>query len=105
MAPRLERLHKMLGAASPGISSRVGPKLASLDDLRSLWMVVSHCDLGPENLIVRIESSVSVVAIDWEFCAYVPEFHVAVPFESEFGRETWGEGFLCGYGPYPPEVI
>ncbi|KAJ7484658.1 hypothetical protein FB451DRAFT_1233074 [Mycena latifolia] len=105
MRPRLERLHTKLSAVSPPIFLKVGV-LSSLSDLRAFRMVVSHCDLVPENIIARFEPSVSVSIIDWEFCAYVPEYRVAVQLGSKNGRETWGAGFLqdCGYGPYPEQV-
>ncbi|KAJ7136109.1 hypothetical protein C8R44DRAFT_393443 [Mycena epipterygia] len=106
MQPRLARLLSKLAVINPAISQKVGP-LSPLSEFRAFQMVVSHCDMAPENIIARFGPSVSVTVIDWEFCMHVPEFRVEVQLGSKVGREIWGAGFVrdCGYGPYPPQVV
>jgi hypothetical protein len=108
MRPRLARLHGKLASVSPATLHKVG-ELASLSDFKGYQMVVSHCDLAAENIIARFEpsGSVSIYVIDWEYCTYVPEFHVQIEFGSKVARARWGAGFVqdLGYGPYPKQVI
>ncbi|KAJ7484721.1 hypothetical protein FB451DRAFT_90766 [Mycena latifolia] len=106
MRPRLERLHGHLSFISPAVSQQVGT-LASLPDFQGFRMVVSHCDMVPENIIGRLEPSVDVSVIDWEFCNYVPEFRVAAQLGRKAGRQVWGDNFIqdIGYGPYSDQVV
>ncbi|KAJ7189561.1 hypothetical protein GGX14DRAFT_484842 [Mycena pura] len=106
MRPRLLVLHEKLSTVSPAVLDKVG-ELASLADFKGYQMVTSHCDLAPENIIARFEPSVSVSVIDWEFCAYVPEFRIELQLGSKVACKTWGAGFVhdLGYGPYPEKVV
>ncbi|KAJ7430580.1 hypothetical protein B0H11DRAFT_2134933 [Mycena galericulata] len=106
MRPRLELLDTRIRSLSADVSQRVGA-LSSLSDFCPFRMVVSHCDMAPENIIGRFEPSLSISVIDWEFSSYVPEFRVGAQFGTKNGREIWGEDFLdrIGYGPYSDELI
>jgi serine/threonine protein kinase len=106
MRPRLEQLNSHLSFISPAVSQQVGT-LASLPDFQGFRMVVSHCDMVPENIIGRLKPSVEISVIDWEFCNYVPEFHVAAQFGRKAGRQVWGDTFIrdIGYGPYTEQVV
>ncbi|KAJ6590591.1 hypothetical protein DFH09DRAFT_1139766, partial [Mycena vulgaris] len=106
MRPRLELLHNRLSRVSSAVSQQLGA-LATLPDFLGFRMVVSHCDIAPENILGRFEPSVVISAIDWEFCAYVPEFRVGAQLGRRSGRHIWGENFIheIGYGPYSDQVI
>lgn len=111
MRPRLELLQRRVSVLSADVLEQVG-KLACLSDFddEKFKMVVSHCDLAPENIVGRFESespSATISVIDWEFCNYVPEFRVEVQLGSESGRLLLGADFLrkSGYGPYPDHVV
>ncbi|KAJ7627670.1 hypothetical protein DFH06DRAFT_1227820 [Mycena polygramma] len=106
MRPRIARLHERLVALSPAVSAQVGP-VAPLSAFRDFQMVVSHLDLALENIICRLEPSISITVIDWEFCAYVPEFYVALELGNKWARGIWGTGLVedVGYRSYPKLVL
>ncbi|KAK7055385.1 hypothetical protein R3P38DRAFT_3564194 [Favolaschia claudopus] len=112
MRPRLELLQRKLSGLSPDIIKQVG-QLSPLSELSVFRMLLSHRDLAPENIIARFGPSVNdcesmtLAVIDWEFAAYVPEFHVVLQMGNESGRELWGEDFLhrIGLGKSYPERI
>ncbi|KAF8179293.1 hypothetical protein K438DRAFT_1977360 [Mycena galopus ATCC 62051] len=112
MKPRLERLQARVSCFPADLTKAVG-ELSPLSDFRAFRMVVSHCDMVPENILGRFEplgvdfKSVSISVIDWEFAAYVPEFRVGVQMGSKDGREVWGKDFLhrIGYGPYSDPIV
>ncbi|KAJ6610996.1 hypothetical protein B0H10DRAFT_2224461 [Mycena sp. CBHHK59/15] len=108
MHPRLAQLRAKLAGADPAVAEQVG-ELATLSECARFRMVVSHNDLAEENIFARFEPSVSISVIDWEFCAYIPEFRNDVTLRGKVGRELWGEGFYetydIGFGPYPERVV
>ncbi|KAJ7437358.1 hypothetical protein B0H11DRAFT_628729 [Mycena galericulata] len=106
MRPRLELLETRIRSLSADVSQRVGA-LSSLSDFCPFRMVVSHCDMVPENIIGRFKPSLSISVVDWEFSTYVPEFRVGAQLGTKYGREVWGNDFMdrIGYGPYSDEII
>ncbi|KAJ7136131.1 hypothetical protein C8R44DRAFT_393828 [Mycena epipterygia] len=108
MQPRLARLYSKLDSASLTVAQRkdIGD-LSALADFQPFRMVVSHCDISPENIIARSEPQGAISVIDWEFCTYVPEFRIDSTFRYKAGRELWGDGFLDSHGfkPYPKQVV
>jgi hypothetical protein len=115
MRPRLERLHTKLSSVSPDIIQKVG-QLSTLSDFNGYRMVVSHCDLAPENIICRLDSldppSViedSICVIDWEFSTYVPEFVDGAKLWNKAAKGIWGDRFTETYDldfrPYSRQVI
>ncbi|KAF8145963.1 hypothetical protein K438DRAFT_1991236 [Mycena galopus ATCC 62051] len=113
MGPRLERLRAMLSSVSADVAAHANELISPLSDFSAFRMVVSHCDMAPENILGCFKpsvinwESVSISVIDWEFVSYVPEFRIGVPLATKMGREIWGADFLnlIHYGPYSDKVI
>ncbi|KAJ7145399.1 hypothetical protein C8R43DRAFT_1197111 [Mycena crocata] len=115
MGPRLQALSEKLSKLQlpAEVLEKIGKLAGSEDEFRAEFgafefrMVASHCDLAPENIIGQADPLSPVSVIDWEFCAYVPEFRVGAQFRGESDREVWGEDFLfkSGYRPYPEKII
>ncbi|KAK6992612.1 hypothetical protein R3P38DRAFT_2802148 [Favolaschia claudopus] len=113
MRPRLELLQRKLSGLSPDIIKQVG-QLSPLAELSAFHMLLSHRDLAPENIIAHFGPSVNdcesmtLAVIDWEFAAYVPEFHVGLQMGNRSGRELWGDDFLLRIGlgkSYPERIL